>query len=79
MFGGIKNFFVKKMLEKQLKNIPSAQREQIMNMVTKNPDFFQKIAKEVENKKKHEGKDEMSATMEVMRKYQNEFRNLMNQ
>lgn len=77
MFGGIKNFFVKKLLEKQLKNVPEAQRNQIMNIVQKNPELFEKIAKEVENKKKHEGKDEMSATMEVMRKYQNEMRNLM--
>lgn len=77
MFGGIKNFVVKKMLERQLKNVPPAQKEQIMNMVTKNPDLFKKIAEEVENKKKHEGKDEMVATMEVMRKYQGELRNLM--
>lgn len=77
MFGGIKDFFVKKMLEKQLKNVPEAQRNHIMNMVQKNPDLFKKIAEEVENKKKHEGKDEMVATMEVMRKYQGELRNLM--
>ncbi len=77
MFGGIKNFFVKKLVEKQLKNVPPAQREMIIKMVEKNPDLFKKIAEEVENKKKHEGKDEMTATMEVMKKYQNEIRNLM--
>lgn len=77
MFGGIKDFVVKKMLEKQLKNVPPAQRDMIMNMVQKNPDLFKKIAAEVENKKKNEGKDEMVATMEVMRKYQGELRNLM--
>ncbi|MBP7846433.1 MAG: hypothetical protein KA007_03255 [Candidatus Pacebacteria bacterium] len=77
MFGGIKDFFVKKLLEKQLKNVPPAQRDMIMNMVQKNPELFKKIAAEVENKKKNEGKDEMVATMEVMRKYQGELRNLM--
>lgn len=77
MFGGIKDFFVKKLLEKQLKNVPPAQRDMIMNMVQKNPELFKKIATEVENKKKNEGKDEMVATMEVMRKYQGELRNLM--
>lgn len=77
MFGGIKNFFVKKLLEKQLKNVSPAQRDMILNMVQKNPDLFKKISQEVENKKKHEGKDEMTATMEVMKKYQNELRSLV--
>ena len=77
MFGGIKDFFVLYFLEKQLKNVRPAQRDMIMNMVQKNPELFKKIAAEVENKKKNEGKDEMVATMEVMRKYQGELRNLM--
>ena len=37
---GIKDFLIKKQLEKQLKNLPEQQREAILKMVEKNPVFF---------------------------------------
>ena len=46
MFGKIKNFAIKKLLEKQLKNVPADQREMIMTMVEKDPALFEKIAKD---------------------------------
>ena len=67
---------MKKMLEKQLKSLPAEQREQIIAVVTKHPDFFEKIAKEVEAKVKG-GKDQTSASMEVMRLHQAEIQKLM--
>ena len=72
----IKEFFMKKMLEKQLKSLPAEQRKQIIAVVTKHPDFFEKIAKEVEAKVKG-GKDQASASMEVMRLHQAEIQKLM--
>ncbi len=65
-----------KLLERQLKALPEAQRQMIMEAVNANPDFFNKLAKEIEAEKKS-GKSEMAASMEVMRKHQGELQKLM--
>ncbi|MFC1802265.1 hypothetical protein ACFLY7_02380 [Patescibacteria group bacterium] len=72
----LKKFLMKKMMKSQLKGVPEAQQEVILKLVEENPDFFEKIAKEIKQKTK-EGKSEMSASMEVMRKYQGEMMKLM--
>ena len=48
----------------------------IMEAVNANPEFFEKMAKEIEAEKKA-GKSEMAASMEVMRKHQGELQKLM--
>jgi hypothetical protein len=73
----IKNFLMKKMLQRQMKDIPKEQQDVIMRAVEKNPDFFEKIAKEIEQKTKQEGKDQNSAAFEVMRKHQGELQKIM--
>lgn len=74
----IKDFFMKKMLGSQLKKsgLPQDQQDKIMNAMLKNPELFQKIAKEIKELEKG-GKNQMFASMEVMKKYQNELRDLM--
>lgn len=72
MFGKAKNFMVKKMLERQLKNAPKEQQEMIMTLMEKNPQLFEKIAKEIQAEMKG-GKDQMAAAMKVMPKYQAEL------
>ncbi len=71
-----KKFLQKQVLKRQLANVPEAQRNMLMQAMEQHPDFFEKIAKEVEQKKK-EGKSEMAAAMEVMRVHQNELRKMM--
>jgi hypothetical protein len=73
---GLKKMITNKLLERQLKNLPAAQREAIMAAVNANPDFFNAMAKEIEAQKKA-GKSEMAASMEVMRKHQGEIQKLM--
>ena len=73
---GVKDFFMKKMLEKQLKDLPADQRDQMIAVISENPEFFQKIAAEIKQKQK-EGKDQTVATMEVMRKHQGELQKIM--
>ncbi len=68
---------MKKMLQRQMKDIPKEQQDVIMRAVEKNPDFFEKIAKEIEQKTKQEGKDQNSAAFEVMRKHQGELQKIM--
>ena len=46
MFGKIKNFAIKKVIQSQMKNVPADQREMIMTMLEKDPATFEKIAKE---------------------------------
>lgn len=64
------------MVERQLKNVPPAQRDMILAAVDQNPDFFATLAKEIEAEKKA-GKTEMAASMEVMRKHQGELQKIM--
>lgn len=69
---------MRKMLGSQLKKsgLPEAQQEKLLEGMMKNPELFQKIAKEIKELEKS-GKNQMFASMEVMKKYQNELRELM--
>ena len=67
---------MKKMMQSQMKEVPPDQQEKILSMVEKNPDLFQQIATEVQEKTKG-GMDQMAATMEVMKKYQDQLKQLM--
>ncbi|MEX0935125.1 MAG: hypothetical protein WDZ70_02270 [Candidatus Paceibacterota bacterium] len=66
-------FALKKMMDK--KGVPQSQKDMILGMMEKNPELFEKIQKEIKAKQK-DGKGEMAATMEVMRKYQAELQKL---
>ena len=76
---GVKNFLVKKMAERQLKNMPKEQKEMIMTLLENNPDLFMKMSKEVEHKIKKEGKDQPLAMVEVGKKYQKELKEALGQ
>ena len=67
---------MEKMMKKQLDNLPEAQKAAVMQMFESNPEFFEEIAKEIEQLKS-QGKNEMAATMEVMRKKQTEIQKIM--
>ncbi len=72
----IKTFLMKKMLASQMKGVPQAEQDKIFAMIEKNPDLFTKIAKEVETEMKN-GKDQMAATMEVVKRYEKDLKGLM--
>jgi hypothetical protein len=74
----IKDFFVKKLLKNQLKKsgLPEAQQDKLIEGMLKNPQLFEKMAKEIKALEK-QGKNQMAASMEVMKKYQNELRDVM--
>jgi len=67
---------LKKMLKSKMPNVSDADVDKLLGVVEKNPELFQKIGKEVQEKVKG-GKDQMSATMEVMQKYQGDLKGLM--
>lgn len=71
----IKDFFMRKMLASQMKGVPQAEQDKVFEMIQKNPELFQKIALEVQTEMKN-GKDQMSATMSVVKKYEAELKKL---
>ena len=71
-----KDFLMRKMLKSQLKGVPEADQEKLIGAIQKNPEFFKTIATEVQQKIK-EGKSQMDAVMEVMKKHETELKNAM--
>lgn len=68
---GIKDFFVRKMVESKMKDVPKEEQERILNLIQKNPELFKKIAEEIQVEM-GKGKDQMEASVEVMMKYKDE-------
>ena len=77
MFGKVKNFALKKVLESQMKNVPEDQKQMIMEMLEKDPDLFGKIAKEMQAELKSNGNNQMAAASKVLPKYQKEIMAVM--
>jgi len=77
MFGKIKNFAVKKVIQSQMKNVPADQQEMIMAMLEKDPATFEKIAKEMQAELKTNGNNQTAAAMKVLPKYQKEILSAM--
>ncbi len=66
-----KEFMLKKML--RAKGVPPDQIDFFLEIIQKNPELFQTIAQEIEQKIKNDGQSEMSAAQEVMTKYKNDL------
>jgi hypothetical protein len=72
----LKTFLMKKMLKSKMKDVPQDQQEKVFAAIEKNPELFEKIGLEIQEKMKG-GKDQMAAAMEVMQKYQNELQGVL--
>lgn len=73
---GIQNFLMGAAMKWKMKDVPAAQRDQIMTLVQRDPELFKKIGEEVEKRTKA-GEPQMKATLEVMKKYRGELAVLM--
>lgn len=69
----LKNFLLKKMLKSQ--GVPDDQAEMAMKVFEQNPELFGKIANELKEKTDR-GQDQMSAVMEIMKKYEGELKSI---
>lgn len=67
---------LKQAMKAKMKDVPEAERDKMLELVEKNPEFFQKIGEEVQRRVKA-GQSEMAATMVVMREHQSELQKLM--
>jgi hypothetical protein len=68
------NFLLKKMLRTQ--GVPEAQIDMFIAMMEKNPELFKTIAEEVQEKVKS-GMNQTDASMQVMKKYEQELKKLI--
>lgn len=68
------NFLLKKMLRTQ--GVPEAQIEMFIKMMEKDPELFKKIAEETKAKM-DAGVDQQTASIEVMKKYEKELKQLI--
>ena len=69
-----KNFLIKKMLKSQ--GVSDQQADVILELVEKNPELFQKIAGEIEQRVKS-GEDKQQAAMAVMTAHQAELKQVI--
>lgn len=74
----VQSFLVSQYAKWKMRDVPEAQREQMVALVSKDPQLFKKIGEEIERRKKG-GESEMKASMEVMKKYRIELATLMQQ
>lgn len=70
-------FILKQVAKVKMKNVPAAQRDQILMLLEKDPALMKKIGDEIERRVKKGGEDQMKASMEVMKKYRSELAALM--
>lgn len=77
MFGKIKQYATKKVLDRHLKDVPEDQKQLVTELVEKNPQLFEKIAKEIQAEMKQNGNNQMAAAMKVLPKYQAELQKNM--
>jgi len=72
----MKEFLMKKMLERQLKDIPKEMQDKIVKVASENPELISKIMGEVEVEVKN-GKYYMSAAKDVAVKYKDQLSSLI--
>ena len=64
------------MMAKQLKGMPKDMQDKVIALVEKNPEFFEKMAKEIKERT-DKGEDKMMASQAVAMRYQQELMKMM--
>ena len=70
-----KNFLMKQMIKRQMKDVPQAEQDRVLAIVENNPDLFMKIAHDVQEKVKG-GMSQQQAMMMVMKANETELRKI---
>lgn len=76
LYMSMKSFLMRKMLASKMKGVPQAEQDKIFDMIEKNPDFFQKIGLEIQSEM-NKGVDQMTATQNIVKKYESELKGLI--
>jgi hypothetical protein len=72
----LKKLLMKQAMRSQLSGVTEAQQEQLLDMVEKNPIFFEKLAVELQEALKS-GADQETVVVSVMQKHKVELERLM--
>lgn len=72
MFQGM----MRALMRKKLNGIPPVEQDRLIALVEKNPELFTTIAQEIQTVMRS-GKDQTTASMQVMQKYQAQLRDLI--
>lgn len=72
----LKEFMMKQLLKRQLKGVPEEEIDKLIEMVSKDPALFQKIAEKAQAKIK-QGKSQMDAITEAASEHREELEKLM--
>ena len=70
------NFFTKSLIKRQLKGVPDAEIEKLFLLIEKNPDFFKKMAEEVQKKVKS-GLSQEDAAKQFAEEHKDEMRGIL--
>lgn len=76
----LKRFLMKQAMKSQLKGVPEAEQNMLLDLVERNPAFFENLAKEMQEAiadPKNAGKDQQSIMMDLMMKHKDELGSLM--
>jgi hypothetical protein len=72
----MKTFLMKKMMASKLQGVPQAEQDKLFAMIEKNPEFFQKVALDVQEEMK-KGKDQTTAMMEVLKRNEDKLKGML--
>lgn len=72
----LKEFFLKNILARQLKDVPKEYQDKMMQAISANPDFFMKLAEEVKGNVKN-GMGQLEATQKAVMKYQEDLKKML--
>ncbi|MDD3156518.1 MAG: hypothetical protein PHP14_03960 [Candidatus Pacebacteria bacterium] len=74
----LQEFILRKMLMAQIKKmgLPKDQQDKIVNAVVKNPEFFKKMAEEMQSEMKS-GLSQMEVAQKLAGKYQGEIKKIL--
>lgn len=76
MFNKMKSMAMKAMMARQLKHLPKEMQEKVLSVVEQNPEFFEKMAREIKERT-DKGEDKMMASQAVAMQYQQELMQMM--
>ena len=71
----LKKMMMKAMMSRQLKGMPKEMQDKVLSMVEKNPEFFEKMAKEIKARTDR-GEDQMMAMQSVAKQHQAELQQM---
>ncbi|MDP1625005.1 MAG: hypothetical protein Q8L64_04520 [bacterium] len=72
----LKKFLMKQAMKSQLKDVPQDQQDMLIDLVERNPAFFENLAKEMQEGVAS-GKDQQTVMMELMQKHRDELAKMM--